>query len=93
MRKKLSKCYQKFASRLRRKKAYIQKVKGTAERPRLVIYRSLKNIYAQMVDDESGKTLVSCSTVEKDAKFEGNKCEQGFLVGKALGQRAKRCQN
>ncbi len=89
MRKKLSKCYQKFASRLRRKKAYIQKVKGTAQRPRLVIYRSLKNIYAQMIDDESGKTLVACSTLEKGAKFEGNKCEKGFQVGKALGEKAK----
>ncbi len=89
MRKKLSKCYRKFASRVRRKKSYIQKVQGTSDRPRLVIYRSLTNIYAQMVDDENGKTLVSSSTLEKDAKFTGNKCEKSFQVGKALGEKAK----
>ncbi len=89
MRKKSCKSFVKTASRLRRKKAYIQKVKGTNERPRLVIYRSLNNIYAQMIDDESGKTLVACSTLEKGAKFEGDKSEKSFQVGKMLGEKAK----
>lgn len=89
MRKKMSKCFLKTASRLRRKKAYIKKVQGTSQKPRLVIFRSLNNIYAQMIDDVAGKTLVACSTLDKEAKFDGNKCEKSFQVGKLLGQRAK----
>ena len=64
---------------------------GTAERPRLNVYRSISNIYAQVIDDSTGKTLCSASTLDKtlSAKLEGkNKKEQAFLVGEAVGKKA-----
>ena len=67
------------------------KVKGTAQAPRLNVYRSLNKIYAQIIDDTTGNTLVSASSLEKDiaAKCKGlNKTEQARLVGKAIGERA-----
>lgn len=66
-----------------------RKVRGTAERPRLAVYRSLNHIYAQVIDDESGKTLVSASTSEKD--FGGNtggNIEAAKNVGRAIAERA-----
>lgn len=67
-------------------------VKGTAERPRLNVYRSLDNIYAQVIDDDQGFTLASASTVEKDvekAVAEMSKTEAAAYVGKMIGERAK----
>lgn len=65
-----------------------KKVEGTTERPRLAVYRSLKNIYAQIIDDTSGMTLVSASS--KEAGFEGNGNNVGALkVGATLAERAK----
>jgi large subunit ribosomal protein L18 len=69
------------------------KVCGTSATPRLAVYRSLNGIYAQIIDDEKGVTLVSCSTIDKDlvAKkvFEGkNKKEQAKIVGENLAKRA-----
>ncbi len=69
-----------------------RKISGTAERPRLNVYRSLNEIYAQIIDDEKGVTLVSVSTKEKELKsaLEGkNKTEQARLVGETIAQRAK----
>lgn len=69
-----------------------RKISGTAERPRLNVYRSLNEIYAQIIDDEKGVTLVSVSTKEKELKsaLEGkNKTEQARLVGETVAQRAK----
>ncbi len=69
-----------------------KKISGTAERPRLNVYRSLNEIYAQIIDDEKGVTLVSVSTKEKELKsaLEGkNKTEQARLVGETVAQRAK----
>jgi large subunit ribosomal protein L18 len=67
-------------------------VSGSAERPRLVVFRSLSNVYAQLVDDVQGTTLVAASTGEKDLrkalKHGGNK-EAGRMVGKAIAERAK----
>ena len=67
-------------------------VAGTAERPRLVVFRSLANVYAQLIDDVKGTTLVTASTVEKDLRKElpncGNKAA-GRVVGKAIAERAK----
>ncbi len=65
---------------------------GTAGRPRLNIFRSLSEIYAQVIDDQQGHTLVSASSVDRDlrGKLEGkNKTEQAKLVGQAVAERAK----
>ena len=61
-----------------------QKISGTAARPRLNVYRSLANIYAQVIDDESGKTLVSANTLDKEikAKFPYGGNVEGILVAK-----------
>ena len=63
-----------------------KKVVGTAERPRLVVYRSLKHITAQIVDDTTGRTL---STVTSVSVGEGKKSEKSVAVGKALAAKAK----
>lgn len=65
---------------------------GTAERPRLSVYRSLDAIYAQVIDDVAGETLVSASSIDKALKVEMNgksKTDQAKLVGKAIAERAK----
>ncbi len=67
------------------------KINGTPERPRLCVYRSLSNIYAQVIDDSTGKTLVSASTMEKDIKegmAYGGNIEGSKAVGKLIAQRA-----
>jgi len=66
-----------------------KKVRGTADRPRLAVYRSLNHIYAQVIDNRSGKTLVTASTTEKalGAKTGGN-VEAAKTVGKAIAERA-----
>jgi large subunit ribosomal protein L18 len=75
-----------------RRKARIRfKVSGSSERPRLSVYRSLNHIYAQVIDDASGKTLAAASTLSpelKDAK--GKKLEQAKQVGKLV---AKKCED
>ncbi|SMC75703.1 50S ribosomal protein L18 [Papillibacter cinnamivorans] len=76
------------AQRLKRHKRVRATVSGTSERPRLNVFRSLSHVYAQIIDDVSGQTLVSASTLEKG--FEGNgNCEGAHKVGIALAQRAK----
>lgn len=82
----------KNQERLKRHKRVRAKIYGTAETPRISVYRSLNHIYAQIIDDDAGKTLVACSTMEKSvaAVVEGkNKVETGKLVGMELGKRAK----
>ena len=69
------------------------RVFGTANSPRLAVYRSLNGIYAQIIDDEKGVTLVSCSTIDKELAgkktFEGkNRKEQAKIVGQTLAKRA-----
>ena len=72
--------------RARRHLRVRKKVSGTAERPRLVVYRSLKHIYAQLVDDERSRTLMTVS----DAKAtEGTKTTKSSEVGRMLAERAK----
>ncbi len=62
---------------------------GTAERPRLSVYRSNKEIYAQVIDDNEGKTLVAASSRDKElSKTKGTKTEIATLVGKALAEKA-----
>ena len=67
-------------------------VVGTSERPRLNVYRSLSNIYAQIIDDSKGKTLVSPSTLDKEIAemIKGKtKTEAAKIVGEVIGKRAK----
>ena len=67
------------------------KVKGTSECPRLAIFRSNTNIYAQVIDDVSGNTLVSCSTLDKEVKAKiasGRTCEASTLVGEVIAKRS-----
>ena len=80
----------KTALRARRRAAIRKYMKGTAARPRLVVTRSLNQIYAQIIDDVQGKTLVSMSTRAKDMpKNEGmKKTEMSFEVGLKLGEKA-----
>ena len=65
-----------------------KKVDGTAERPRLAVFRSLKHISAQVIDDRTGTTLVAASSLEKDLKVGGN-AEGAKKVGEALAKRCK----
>lgn len=77
------------AQRLRRHKRVRGKVSGTSERPRLNVFRSGTNIYAQIIDDTKGLTLVSASTLEKSFEGKGNNTEAAMKVGQAVAQRAK----
>lgn len=64
-------------------------VYGTMERPRLCIFRSLSEIYAQLIDDESGKTLMAVSTMSKEnAGLTGTKSERSAMVGKQIAEKA-----
>ena len=75
--------------RLKRHKRIRGKISGTAERPRLSIFRSNKNIYAQLIDDVAGVTLASASTLDKSVSEDANKVEQAAAVGKAIAEAAK----
>ena len=63
-------------------------LQGTAERPRLVVFRSLTHITAQVVDDRSGRTLASASSLEKPLRVGGSKTQRAGAVGKVLAERA-----
>lgn len=76
-------------SRLRIKRRVRGKIHGTEERPRLSVYRSNKQIYAQVIDDASGKTLVSASSLKMDDAQGIAKLEQATKVGKAIAESAK----
>ena len=75
------------AKRLRRHRRVRGKVSGTAQRPRLNVFRSLNHIYAQIIDDGAGKTLVAMSSQDKTVKGGGN-CACAAEVGKALAKKA-----
>jgi len=81
----------KKRSRLKRKKRIRKHLTGTQERPRLSVFRSSKHIYAQVIDDTYGRTLVTASSMEKvvkeHPKFE-NKLAVADFVGKLIGERA-----
>ncbi|MGD2077648.1 MAG: 50S ribosomal protein L18 [Chloroflexota bacterium] len=79
-------------ARKRRHRRVRAKVSGTAERPRLNVYRSLDHIYVQVIDDEAGQTLAAASTLDKElaSKISGKtKKDQAALVGSAIAERAK----
>jgi len=78
----------KLQRRIRIKHRIRKIVSGTATRPRLVVFRSNKEIYAQLVDDVSGKTLSAVSSREKDITATGAKKEVATVVGKTIAERA-----
>ena len=80
----------KTSSRLRRQVRVRKKVSGTPERPRLVVTKSARHLYAQVIDDVAGKTLASASTMESDLRGSGDdKTSKAKTVGGLLAERAK----
>jgi len=80
----------KAAARIRRQVRGRKKLHGTTERPRLVVSRSTRHPFVQVVDDTVGKTLVSASTMEADLRaFDGDKTAKAKKVGELLAERAK----
>ncbi|MFN2519725.1 MAG: 50S ribosomal protein L18 [Candidatus Limnocylindria bacterium] len=78
----------RLVARARRHARVRQRVRGSAQRPRLAVFRSVTHIYAQLIDDESGRTLAAASTLEaKDAT--GSKIERAQSVGARLADKAK----
>lgn len=86
----MDKCKQKSVRRRRRRWGIQKKIRGTGDRPRVAVYRSLRHMYAQVIDDLDGRTLASASTLDKDvqAKDPGN-MEAAKAVGAKLAERAK----
>ena len=76
------------ARRLKRRRRVRAKVRGSAERPRISVFRSNRGIFAQLIDDDSGRTLASVNWIEPDLKSLG-KMEQAKRAGELLAQRAK----
>jgi len=81
----------KRENRLKRKKRVRKKIKGTPERPRLTVFKTAKHIYAQIIDDSTGRTLVAASTISKDFKakargISGN-IKGAVLVGETIGKK------
>jgi large subunit ribosomal protein L18 len=77
-------------ARARRHRRVRGKVRGTAERPRLVVFRSNRGISAQLVDDDTGRTLTGASWLGLKKSFKGTKTEQASEVGKLLAAQAKK---
>ena len=78
-------------ARLRRKISIRKRLVGSEARPRLCVFRSAKHVYAQIIDDTSGRTLVSASTMEKEVKKQAgfeNKVEAAGFIGKLVAKRA-----
>ena len=76
------------AQRIKRHNRVRGKISGTAERPRLSVFRSENNIYAQIIDDVAGVTLVSASTVEKGFEGNGGNAEAAKKIGATVAERA-----
>lgn len=84
------KAYNRKAAKIKKHRSIRLKISGTAQCPRMAVYRSAKNIYAQIIDDVAGKTLVAASTL--DASLKGNyggNLEAATAVGKLIGEKAK----
>ena len=75
-------------ARMKRHRRVRKNISGTAQRPRLNVFRSLNNIYAQIIDDTKGITLVSASSMDKDFNQYGGNCEAAKAVGKAVAEKA-----
>ncbi len=78
----------KLSRREKIKKGIKKNLAGSTERPRLSVFRSNKGIYAQLIDDIKGTTIVSASSLSKDFTASGNKSEQSKAVGKMVGEKA-----
>ena len=79
----------KEVRRLKLKMRIRKKISGTSNRPRLTVFRSNKEIYAQLIDDVNGVTLASASTMEKSFERNGTKTDRAAVVGKNIAERAK----
>lgn len=75
--------------RERRHRRVRQKVFGTPERPRLCVYKSVKHLYAQVIDDVAGRTLCAASTLEKSLKLRGSTIKSAQVLGKVIAERAQ----
>ncbi|UKB84435.1 50S ribosomal protein L18 [Chryseobacterium sp. MEBOG06] len=78
----------KLEKRIRIKRRVRGKISGSSELPRLSVYKSNKEIYAQLIDDKNGKTLVAASSREKGVDAKGTKTEISAAVGKAIAAKA-----
>src|SRR5204863_367901 len=78
---------QRVEARGRIRERIRRKVTGTSERPRLAVFRSLKSIYAQLIDDSTGKTIVSASSLEKDAGAKGSNAAAAKAVGVLIAKK------
>ena len=78
----------KSVARVRRKERVRTKISGTADRPRLCVFRSNKNISVQVIDDVAGKTLVAASTLDKEVKTKASNIEAAKEVGELIAKRA-----
>ena len=76
------------AARIKRHKRVRKNISGTSARPRLNVFRSLNNIYAQIIDDEKGVTLVAASSMDKGFEGYGGNIEAAAAVGKAVAEKA-----
>jgi large subunit ribosomal protein L18 len=82
----------KYEARKRRQRGIRARISGSSERPRLNVYRSSTNIYAQVIDDEAGRTLASASTIDNDVASQivgKNKVDAARIVGKIVAERAR----
>ncbi len=77
-------------ARLRRHRRVRAKVRGSAERPRVLVFRSNRGIFAQLVDDDAGRTVAAASWLDLPKSFKGDKTEQAAEVGKRLAAAAKK---
>jgi large subunit ribosomal protein L18 len=84
----------KLSQRLKRKNRIRRKLSGTTERPRLTVYKSLRHIYAQVVDDGSGRTVAFASSLSKELKGqdEGDKRADAKRVGKLIADKCKQAK-
>lgn len=88
----MASAHQELTGRLRRHRRVRKRVYGTLERPRLCVFRSLRYVYAQIIDDEAGRTLVAADSREPDllsGAASRRNVDAARAVGKALGERAK----
>jgi len=80
---------QRVIARTRVRERIRRKVSGTTERPRLAVFKSLKHIYAQVIDDATGKTIVSASSGEKESSSKGANAAAAKAVGALIAKKAK----